>query len=779
MRWAPSATREGRRAGKVFRRIDDHPARAQQQRLEDHRRDRFAALAQRVAEGVDARDPALRVRLPRRAPVAVRRGDTAGGEQDRPERAQERLHAADAHAPGGVPVVPVIEADESGPLLPPEVAPALQRHLERHLHRRGAVVREEDAGQPLRGDRGEPRGQAHRGLVGDPGEQDVVQPLHLPRHRLPDPRVTVPVDDAPPARDGVVIPVPFRVDEEEPLRAVDQHRRFRHEGAHLGVRMPAVPKVLPEQIFPVHQVDLHRSRNARPTGSNASAPRAGSDRKGTSPRTGARRDLRHDPRIVGEHLRRRPVPFARKAVEDEPQQRDPAAAHRLHGEQHVVHAAEPVRRHHEDGKADPRDEVAGQQFLRERNEEAARPLDQHGVVGLREPAVRRLDHGRVHPPPLARRREVRGGGEGEPVRAPVRQRRFRRGAGVSHQATVDVDVRRTVRHARLDPLLRRHAHPPRPEEAGQQAAHHRLPDAGAGTGDEDPLHPVPPPGITPRQRKTWYVVLIPPSRSRYASSTRASFPGAPRLPRPASARPRVPDAPQQVRQGRKFLMVPPLDDVPPRERGGKRVGDLFPGVEHGGGDPLPVVRPPPERRRAQGGVQLRVRLRAEEGEGEQPAAREEGRHPRQRAGKGEKPLEDGVGGDEVVAPRGDLLRVGHGEADARVVDPPLRDAHHRLRDVHPEHGRAAEGVEEHPRVEPRPAAGLEDLERPPPARGPAPATPPCTPAGRRRRAAARARALRTGPRRPRSGEGRRGQPSTTTARNPSARKAACAAPGSG
>ena len=416
--------RESRRAGKVFRRIDDHPARAQQQRLEDHRRDRFAAIPQRVAEGVDARDPALRVRLSHGAPVAVRRGDPAGGEQDRPERAQERFHAADAHAPGGVPVVPVIEADEPGPLLPPEVAPALQRHLERHLHRRGAVVREEDARKPLRGDRGEPRGQAHRGLVGDAGEQDVVQPLHLPRHRLPDPRVPVPVDDAPPARDRVVVPVPFRVEEEEPLRAVDQHRRFRHKGAHLGVRMPAVPQVLPEQVFLVHQVDLHRSRNARPTGANASAPRAGSGSMGTSPRTGARVISATIRGLSASTSAARPVPFARKAVEDEPQQRDPASAHRLHGEQRVVHAAEPVRRHHEDGKTDPRDEVAGQQLLRERNEEAARPLDQHGVVGLRETAVRRLDHGRVHPSLLARRRKVRGGGEGEPVRTPVRQRRI-------------------------------------------------------------------------------------------------------------------------------------------------------------------------------------------------------------------------------------------------------------------------------------------------------------------------------------------------------------------
>ena len=77
-------------------------------------------------------------------------------------------------------------------------------------------------------------------------------------------------------------------------------------------------------------------------------------------------------------------------------------------------------------------------------------------------------------------------------------------------------------------------------------------------------------------------------------------------------------------------------------------------------------------------------------------------------------MEDRVGGNEVVAPRGDLLRVGHGEAGPRVVDPPLRDAHHRLRDVHPEHGRAAEGFEEHPRVEPRPAAWLENFHGQPP-----------------------------------------------------------------
>ena len=177
--------------------------------------------------------------LPHGAPVAVRRRDAPGGEQDRAERGPERLHPAHAHAPRGVPVVPALEAHEAGLFRQPRVAPVLERHLERHLDRRGAVVREEDPGQPLRGDGDEPLGQPLRGLVGDAREQDVVEPLHLPRDGFPDPRVAVAVDDAPPARDGVVIPVPVPVEQEQPLRAVDPQRRVGRVGAHLRVRMPA------------------------------------------------------------------------------------------------------------------------------------------------------------------------------------------------------------------------------------------------------------------------------------------------------------------------------------------------------------------------------------------------------------------------------------------------------------------------------------------------------------------------------------------------------------
>jgi len=124
----------------------------------------------------------------------------------------------------------------------------------------------------------------------------------------------------------------------------------------------------------------------------------------------------------------------------------------------------------------------------------------------------------------------------------------------------------------------------------------------------------------------------------------------------------------------------------------------------------------------------------------------------------------------------------------------------------PEHRRAAEGVEEHPRVEPRPAAGLKYLEGPPPVggrienvrgsrwppfggglttvvnnppsgAGSSDASVYASRSTAESRCACACASYRAAP--PRSGAGARGQPSATTARNSSARKAACAAPGSG
>ena len=116
-------------------------------------------------------------------------------------------------------------------------------------------------------------------------------------------------------------------------------------------------------------------------------------------------------------------------------------------------------------------------------------------------------------------------------------------------------------------------------------------------------------------------------------------------------------------------------------------------------------------------VELRERAGAEEGEGEAPGVRKQRRQPADGAVEREEPLERRVRRDQVVSPGDDLLGVGRTRSapgDRRPAPSPVGPSPRRCP---PRRSRRRKRVEEHPRVQPRAAAGLEDPFDPHPFRG--------------------------------------------------------------
>ena len=140
------------------------------------------------------------------------------------------------HGADRIAVVGVVERDERPALGLAPVQPVLPGQLERHFHRRRAVVRVEDAREPRRQQRHQPLGQLHRRRVGAAGEDDVLQRVRLPRQRGVQLRVGVPVDVDPPGRNAVQIAPP--VGRVQIHAGAPDHLQRRGRVEHLGVGMP-------------------------------------------------------------------------------------------------------------------------------------------------------------------------------------------------------------------------------------------------------------------------------------------------------------------------------------------------------------------------------------------------------------------------------------------------------------------------------------------------------------------------------------------------------------
>ena len=217
----------------------DDPGRPLHQRLDDDRRHPVALPAQHVFQPVGAGQPARRVRQPQRAPVAVRRGDRRRGEQQRPVRLVEPVDAADRDGPDRVAVVGVLQPHERRPVLAP-VAPVGVGHLQRHLHRGGAVLGEEHPLEPARRQRHEAGGQLDGRRVGQAQERGVGQAAELLHDGGVDGPDAVAVHVDPQRGDTVEVAAPFGVDQLAALGPLDDQGVVLHPPLHGGERVPDV-----------------------------------------------------------------------------------------------------------------------------------------------------------------------------------------------------------------------------------------------------------------------------------------------------------------------------------------------------------------------------------------------------------------------------------------------------------------------------------------------------------------------------------------------------------
>ncbi len=220
--------------------IHAHAAGALHQRLHDHRR-HFAGVAlQRFFHVAEAAPRMVFPGLAGAAVEAVRRRHLDRLHQQR--RVGIAVHAAAAHRQRaqGLAVVAVAERDVAGLLRLAQVAPVMGGHLQRHFHRRAAVVGVKAAVQALGGDGAELFRQPHHRLMGEAAEHDVIELVELflqPRH---DVRMAVAEDVGPPGTDRVEIALALEILEPHALCRFHRHQRQPLVVLHLGAGVPDV-----------------------------------------------------------------------------------------------------------------------------------------------------------------------------------------------------------------------------------------------------------------------------------------------------------------------------------------------------------------------------------------------------------------------------------------------------------------------------------------------------------------------------------------------------------
>ena len=217
-------------APQIVGRVEPHAARALHDRLEDHRGQLAAVVAQQARELAPV---LLAARLVEAAARPLR-------EQVMREHAREqRVHAghgiADRHRAERVAVIGAAQREQALAARLPARLPVLERELDRDLDRDRARVAQEYALERARRERDEPLAQRDGGLVGETAEHHVREPLELRAHGGLDVRVAVAVDRRPPRRHAVDELAPVGEPEHRAARALHREQRL---GDRRRVRVP-------------------------------------------------------------------------------------------------------------------------------------------------------------------------------------------------------------------------------------------------------------------------------------------------------------------------------------------------------------------------------------------------------------------------------------------------------------------------------------------------------------------------------------------------------------
>ena len=208
-----------------------------------------ACSSSRCASASAASSAQLRALWPSRVPGVGRGGEHRLHQQRRIGAAVQR-DVAHRQRADGLAVVAVVQGDElRAPRFVGLVAEPVERHLQRHLDPRRAVVGVEHLGQRraaglARGDGQQALGQLHRGRMRAAGQDHLFEAARLARDRPGDARLGMAVQVHPPAAHRVQRAAAVVAHQPGPLAA--RHRQQRqHVGvfAHLGAGMPEHRKI--------------------------------------------------------------------------------------------------------------------------------------------------------------------------------------------------------------------------------------------------------------------------------------------------------------------------------------------------------------------------------------------------------------------------------------------------------------------------------------------------------------------------------------------------------
>jgi len=214
------------------------------QRLDDDGGDRACVGLEDRAQLAESSLRARRRAFARCRFIGIRRWREDRFEQQRRVRVPIERDIGDRQRTERLAVIAPGQRDEPCAFGLTAVAPVVERKLQRDLDRARSIVGIEHATQRAgrvrrtRRDRDERLGELDRGLVREPGQHDVVEPVELVLQRLDDARMPVPEQARPPRTDRVEIAPPVVAVQPRALGACDRHHRQRFVIVHLRARMP-------------------------------------------------------------------------------------------------------------------------------------------------------------------------------------------------------------------------------------------------------------------------------------------------------------------------------------------------------------------------------------------------------------------------------------------------------------------------------------------------------------------------------------------------------------
>ena len=238
----PVLAAEGRHCQGKPRRLQPHPGRPLDGRLENQ-----AGRAVRLGLEEDAEGPQARFGVGQADPAipfaAFGGGEMGRGEAPGPETLMEKPAVAYRHRPEGVAMVAASQPDDPALFRSAGELPILEGKLECDLDGPGAVVAEEHATEAGRGQPGELGRQFRADGVRKPQHGRMRHLVQLPPQGGVEVRVVVPVDVRPDRGIAIEIGAALRVG--QPAAPPGSDRQGGQAGIllHLRKRMPHMPKV--------------------------------------------------------------------------------------------------------------------------------------------------------------------------------------------------------------------------------------------------------------------------------------------------------------------------------------------------------------------------------------------------------------------------------------------------------------------------------------------------------------------------------------------------------